>query len=232
MSFSAFQVRIELFCTSRRVCVSCPYPKGWKASLALVQWENKLYNLCLISFCPFKEQHPKCDRTVAHFHWRKQSPGSEKCAFQYCPSTYPPDGHGQARPPDHPWHDGDRFHCDDAHAFHQNRDAAPWLCCGHPAQRVPPRAARARGGLRQEPHPWPVHFQHPAPELPEADTGLHLLRDFQGGCARGTKRGSCSVCVCVLIWVERSNSVFSCSCYMSQESVQWLRNRRLSQKGA
>lgn len=186
----------------------------------------------MISFCPFKEQHPKRDGTVTHFCWRKQSPGSEKCAFQYCPSTHSPDGHGQARPPHNPWHNGHRFNCHDAHPFHQNGDAAPWLCRGHPTKCVPPRAPWAGGGLRQEPQSWPVQFQHPASKLPEANARLHLFGDLQGGCARGTKRGSCSVCVCVSIWMERSSSIFNCSCYMSQKSIQWLRNRRLSQKGA
>lgn len=36
MSFLAFQVRIELFCTSRRGGVSCPCPKGQEVFLALV----------------------------------------------------------------------------------------------------------------------------------------------------------------------------------------------------
>lgn len=147
--------------------------------------------------CPLKEQHPKCNRTVTHFCWRKQSPGSEKCAFQYCPSTHTPDGHGQERPPYNPWHDSHRFNCYDAHPFHQNRDAAPWLCSGHPTKCLPPWAPWAGGGLRQEPQSRPVQFQHPASKLPEANTGLHLLRDFQRGRARGTKRGSCCVRVCM-----------------------------------
>lgn len=189
---------------------------GWSRSLqtpefvsaVLVQKTGKYFWLlwnektsCKINMlfppCFLKEQHPKRDRAVTDFHWRKQSPSSEKCTFQYCPSSYAPDGHGQERPPHNPWHDGHCLDCDDAHAFHQNGDAAPRLCSGHPSERLPPRAPRAGGGVRQEPHSWPVQFQHPATELPEANAGLYLFRDLQGRRARGTERSS----VCVLIYL-------------------------------
>lgn len=73
----------------------------------------------------------------------------------------------------------------------------------------------------------------PAPSL-KTPRGEHQIPPSQRLSRRACKRYQerQSLCVCVLIGIERSSSIFNCSCYLSQKCVQWLRNRGLSQKDA
>lgn len=121
-----------------------------------------------------------------------------------------------------------------------------------------PRCPRIPSKQRRSPTalPWASHQACTTPSRPSAwwsSTGTSIptssaptpsLRTPRGErqtppsrrlsrrvCKRYQERQLLCLCVCVLIWKERSSSVFNWSCYMSQKSVQWLRNR-FSQKSA